>query len=303
MSNNIIIFSARQDHDIIKRVIKELKLQDDLNFHFHDPLKGFFNLSRMPQAFKEAKLMFVKVRNDCSIDLLHYAKIHGIPTMHDVDTVLSCKNKVALDYKLRRIFGDHKDELTSFSLPASWNQNVKELDKFKKWALKKLPIVIKSHQQHDKFNRFNFLIREISEADLFYKKYHHLITYDVYVQKFIECDGIDRKVYVIGDNIFGIKRENPIYIYMRENPADIDVDTIKRTKFPITAEIKNLTRILSREMGLFIFGFDLIKPIQGKKYYLIDLNDFPGFQGIKDVEQVLADYIVQYAKEKLNAAE
>jgi glutathione synthase/RimK-type ligase-like ATP-grasp enzyme len=187
--------------------------------------------------------------------------------------------------------------LKEFSLAQSWNQNAKKLDQFKKWGSSKLPIVIKSHSQHDKYNRFNFLAKNPDDFDKFYERYKHLIYYDVYVQKFIECDAVDRKIYVIGENVFGIKRENPIYLYLRDKPTNIDVDTIERKEFKVSEEIRMLAHILSKELNLKIFGFDLIKPVEKDRYYLIDLNDFPGFQGIKNVEKILADYLLDYIKQ------
>ncbi len=295
--NKKVIFSARQSHDVIKQVIDELKNNTEVDFTFHDPTKQFFNLSRMPKAFKEADLLIIKVRNDCSVDLLHFARINGIKCLHDVQTVSTCKNKIALDYALRRIFSQYKSKLKEFSLAQSWNQNAKKLDQFKKWGSSKLPIVIKSHSQHDKYNRFNFLAKNPDDFDKFYERYKHLIYYDVYVQKFIECDAVDRKIYVIGENVFGIKRENPIYLYLRDKPTNIDVDTIERKEFKVSEEIRMLAHILSKELNLKIFGFDLIKPVEKDRYYLIDLNDFPGFQGIKNVEKILADYLLDYIKQ------
>jgi glutathione synthase/RimK-type ligase-like ATP-grasp enzyme len=291
-----VVFSARQNHEIIVKVIELLKNSNEFEFTFHDPTKQFFNLSRMPKIFKEAQYYIVKVRNECSIDLLHFANLHSIPSLHNVYTVLNCKNKIALDYSLRKIFKEYQNDLKSFSLPPSWNQNSKNEKRFKTWAQHKLPLVLKSHYQHDKYNRFNFLMRKIDELQVFYNRYKDLIYYDIYVQKFIECDGIDRKIYVIGDNVFGIKRENPIYIYMKNDPSDIDIDTLKRSETTITSDIRKLTRILSKELNLKIFGFDLIQPLNDDRFYLVDLNDFPGFKGIKNVEIVLANYILDYIR-------
>ena len=291
-----VVFSAREDHEIVKGVINQLKKLPDVNLHFHDPTKKFFNLSRMPKSIKEADLIIVKVRNDCSIDLLHYAKTNKIPTLHNVDTVLMCKNKISLDYALRRVFKNHPKIGKNFSFPNSWNNNATDVPKFKKWALPKLPIVIKSHYQHDKYNRFNFLVRKIDEVDTFCNRYKHLLYYDVYIQKFIECDGFERKVYVIGDKVFGILRENPIYIFLRDKPSNINVDTIKRKEFEVNDDIKYLAEILSKELNLKIFGFDLIKLTDKDRFYLIDLNDFPGFRGIKNVENALSSYLVDYIR-------
>jgi glutathione synthase/RimK-type ligase-like ATP-grasp enzyme len=293
-----VIFSARKDHDVIQKVEEILKQSKDIEFTFHDPTKQFFYLTRMPRAFKEADLYIVKVRNDSSVDLLHYAQIHGIKCLHGVQTILTCKNKIALDYALRNIFTNNKTELKKFSLAQSWNQNAKNLERFKKWGIPKIPIVIKSHSQHDKYNRFTFLVKKKEDFETFYEKYNHLIYYDVYVQKFIECDGIDRKIYVIGDKVFGIKRENPIYIYMRNKSPQIDVDTIQRSEFKPSVEMVSLAKILAKKLDLKIFGFDLIKPLNSKdRYYLIDLNDFPGFKGIKNAPNILADYLINYIKE------
>lgn len=289
-----IIFSARQDHEVIKKVIDKLEKIQNIKLITHDPKKEFFNLSNMPNSFEEAALIIVKVRNDCSIDLLHYAKINSIPTLHNVDTVLICKNKIALDYALRKVFTQYPYINRYFSLPQSWNQNVSNISKFKKWAAPKLPIVIKSHYQHDKYNRFNFLAKKLNEIDKFCDRYKNFTYYDVYIQEFIECDGIERKVYVVGDSVFGIKRENPIYIYLRENPDNIDVDEIDRQEFKITESVKKLAKILAKQLNLRIFGFDLIKPLNKRKYYLVDLNDFPGFKGIPNIEDVIVNYFKDY---------
>ena len=289
-----IVFSAKKDHIVIKNLIKKLKQSQTIELELHDPTKDFFSLSRMPKKFHEADLLIVKVRNDCSIDLLHYAKIYELPTLHDLDTILMCKNKIALDYILRKIKRDYKNELKKFLIPKSWNQSLSNIAKFKKWALNRLPIVIKSHNQHDKYNRFNFLVQKIEEVEVFCKRYKEFLTYDVYVQEFIECDGIERKIYVIGDKVFGIKRENPIYIFLRDNPDNIDVSTLAREDFEITDEIFKLSKILSKELNLKIFGFDLVKPVDDDRFYLIDLNDFPSFKGIPNVESELQAFIEDY---------
>jgi glutathione synthase/RimK-type ligase-like ATP-grasp enzyme len=289
-----VIFSARQDHEVIKKLINKFKKVKEFDLILHDPTKDFFCLSEMSDHFKNADLIIVKVRNECSIDLLHFAKLYNIPTLHDVDTVINCMNKIALDYRLRKVLYEHKKHLEKFLMPDSWNQSLSDVDKFKEWALPKLPIVIKSHHQHDKYNRFNFLVQNIEEVDKFCKMYKEFLSYDVYVQKFIECDGIERKIYVIGDKVFGIKRENPIYKFLREKPDHIDVNLIEREKFEITKDIIKLSEFLSTELNLKIFGFDLVRPVDQDLYYLIDLNDFPSFKGIPNIENVFVSFIKNY---------
>ncbi|MFX0104084.1 MAG: RimK family alpha-L-glutamate ligase [Candidatus Hodarchaeota archaeon] len=289
-----VVFSAKQDHVVVKKLINKLRPIREFSLKLHDPTKAFFCLSDMPQSIKNADLIIAKVRNECSIDLLHYAKLYDIPTLHDIDTVLMCKNKIALDYVLRKVIADHKKDLENFIMPNSWNQSLLNLNKFKKWALPLLPIVIKSHYQHDKCNRFNFLVQQIEEVDIFCKRYDQFLYYDVYVQEFIECDGLEIKVYVIGDKVFGIKRENPIYKFLREKPDYIDVNLIEREEYKITEDILKFSSILSKELNLKIFGFDLVRAIDDDKFYLIDLNDFPSFKGIPNIANELSIFIKNY---------
>jgi len=90
-----VLFSAKMEHDVIKTVIPILKKKiKGTNLMFHDPTKDFFDLEDMRRSFSEVDLMIVKVGSECSLDLLHFAKLYNIPTLHDIDTVLICKNKV-----------------------------------------------------------------------------------------------------------------------------------------------------------------------------------------------------------------
>ncbi len=289
-----LVLSAKKEHDVIKNVIRKLKKIQKIKLILHDPTEDFLDLEDMRTQFSDVDFIITKVANDCSIDLLHFAKLYNIPTLHDVDTVLLCKNKVALDQAIRKIFDKHSGDLENFLLPRSWTQSLQNINRFKEWAFPKLPIVIKSHYQHDKYNRFNFLVREIDEIDKFCNLYSNFLYYNMYIQEFIESDGIERKVYVVGDKVFGIKRENPIYIFLRDKPNSIDVETIERERFEVSIDMQNLAKILAKGLNLRIFGFDLVKPLNQNKYYLIDLNDFPGFKGIKNIENVLADFLITY---------
>ncbi len=286
-----ILFSANTEHDIVKGVIEKLKEWKSEHWIFHDPTKQYFDLETMTQQFEGVEYMVVKVANECSLDLLYFAKLHKIPALHDLDAVLMCKNKVSLDQSLRKVFRAHALNLKTFALPQSWTQSLLDPLVFKEWAADKLPIVIKSHYQHDKFMRFNFLVREINEIDKFREKYAQFLYYNVYIQKFVECDGIDRKIYVVGDQVFGVQRENPIYIFIKERPDDINVDAIWRQEFKITPEIRTLARILSESLKLKIFGFDLLKSTRDDLFYLIDLNDFPGLRGIRGIEDAIVNLL------------
>jgi len=294
--NKHILISAKSDVLLIKKIVNKLKQVPGLKLDFHDPIKDSINLKNYYENIKNYDLIVAKIGGESSIDLLYMADLFNIPTINDLSSVLLCKNKIALDTALRYAFEKHKRDLEKFHLPTSWihPSPLKDLKHFKDWASPRLPLVFKSHDQHNEFFRFNFLARERNEIDDFILSQKDFLYFDLYIQEFIECDGIDRKVYVVGDQMFGVQRENPIYIYLREKPDSIDVEKIERKPFKLNQSIKRLCKILSKELKLNIFGFDLVKPLNEDGYYLLDLNDFPGFAGIQNVEQVIADYILNY---------
>ncbi len=302
MRNKHILISAKCDIPLIKNIIKKLEDINGLRLDYHDPIKDSINLKGFYQKLKDYDLIITKVGGESSIDLLYMAKLFNIHTINNLSSILLCKNKIALDSALRNAFEKHKKDIKDFNLPNSWihPSPLKDLKHFKEWATPKLPLVFKSHDQHNEFFRFNFLARDRNEIDDFILSKKDFLYFDLYIQEFIECDGIDRKVYVIGDKMYGVQRENPIYIYLREKPESINVEEIERKSFILDDNIKNLSKILSKELNLNIFGFDLVKPLHKTGYYLLDLNDFPGFRGIKGIDQVIVEYILDYLQELEN---
>ena len=289
-----VLFSVIQDHEVIKNVVRKLEREEDISLILHDPTKDFLDLENILKLLSDIDLLIVKVRNECSIDLLHIAKLYNIPTLHNVDTVLTCKNKIALDLAIRKLLIENPKLMEYFSIPRSWTQSLMNINKFKKWARPKLPIVIKSHYQHDKYNRFNFLIQKLEEVNQFCEKYKNFLYYDVYIQEFIESDGMEYKIYVVGDKVYGIIRENPIYVFLREKPDYIDVNKLERNSFKIDEKVKNFAEKLSVSLDLKLFGFDLIKSTIHNKWFIIDLNDFPSYKGIKTIEATISNFLKAY---------
>lgn len=296
MSKKAVFFCGRTEEGIIKRVIRHLRDEYGMHVEFHNPNTYAIELSEYNEFLKKFDLVVGKVNGLSTLDIMYNAKLTGIPTINNYKSVYTCTNRIALDNTLRKIFSEHKKITESFSLPKSWlhPSPLRNMHKFKKWGSSKLPLVFKSHLQHNDFFRFNFLARSPNEIDDFVVNYKDALYFDLYIQDFIECDGFDRKVYVVGEKVYGIKRENPIYVFLRDHPETIDVESLAREPYELPQEIKQLAKILSKELNLDIFGLDLVKATKGQGYYLIDLNDFPGFKGIENVDRIIADYIVQY---------
>ena len=298
-----IFVSLRENHEVMDKVIQKLQESSEFDIILHRPFKDIVNLEEIIKTLREVDYIILKASNKISLDILYFAKLYNIPTLHDFDTVITCRSKITLDSRLRQIIAKHKKELANFILPIppSWVGLIdqRNLENFKEWAASRLPLVIKSHDQHDKFIRFSYLVRSLEEIDDFCQRFDGKLNYAVYVQKAIDCDNMDRKLYVVGDQVFGIRRESPIEICLRENLNYINADEIEKHNLEIDERTQRVAKILSKELNLKLFGFDLIKLVDRDRYYLIDVNDFPGYRGIPNIDKIIVNYLEGFLKTKL----
>lgn len=290
-----LFLSIRKGHSVMDKVVEKMLDIPELNVHLHRPFEEIANIKDTIQTMKECDYAIIKASNKISMDLLFLAREYGIPCLHDYDAVLTCRSKIRADIRLRQIFKKYDDELGHIMLPVpeSWVVCIntpKRYQKFKKWAEDKLPLIFKSHSQHDKNIRFSYLARNMEELEGFYERNKDMLMYAVYVQDEIPCDDIDRKLYVVGDTIYGIRRRSPLTVCLEKNLDHIDVETIEKEEYTVSEDVYKLMRILSKELGLKMFGFDLIKKIDEDKYYLIDVNDFPGYRGVTDIDDIIINY-------------
>ncbi|MFO8019740.1 MAG: hypothetical protein R6U96_14030 [Promethearchaeia archaeon] len=291
-----VLFSFEKRKGIVEEIFPLLQSRlKDVEIVYHNPKDDVLALNKIGEKYGDFNLFVVKVASESSIDLLHFAELYNIPCLHDIKSVLICKNKVALDHHIRKIISNLTFE-NNFRIPLSWTRSLLEKQSFKTWVKQRFPVILKSHYQSNVNIRFNYLVRNMQEVDDFYKTYKEFIYYDVYIQEFIECDGMDRKIYVMGDEVFGVKRRNPIYIFMEENVESLNVEEIEREQFIPSPQIQKLARTFAEKLDIKIFGFDLITPQDKEEYYLIDLNDFPGFSGIEKNSQYLLDFFTNFIR-------
>jgi ribosomal protein S6--L-glutamate ligase len=109
----------------------------------------------------------------------------------------------------------------------------------------------------------------------------------VFAQRYHKPEGEDHKIYVIGEQMFGVKRIFPAKTYEEK----IGVP------FTITPELQEMARRCSRAFGIELFGFDVV--MSGGRPYVVDIQSFPGFKGVPDAALRLADYIYSAGRQAL----
>lgn len=99
-------------------------------------------------------------------------------------------------------------------------------------------------------------------------------------QKYIENDGLDRKLYVVDDKVFGIFKPSVL------TPSD-NSNAFK--EFKVDEDLKEIALKCGEITNSKIYGVDVILGEDGA--YVIETNDFPGFRGIKNAGKIIADFL------------
>ncbi len=102
-------------------------------------------------------------------------------------------------------------------------------------------------------------------------------------QPLIPSDGFDLKLYVVGGEVYGVRKPSPI-VPDRTAPAE---------PVSITPEMRALALRCGLLFGLELFGVDCIVTPSGP--VVIEVNDFPNYSGLEAADASLARYVLSRA--------
>jgi ribosomal protein S6--L-glutamate ligase len=100
-----------------------------------------------------------------------------------------------------------------------------------------------------------------------------------FAQRYHAPDGLDNKIYVVGGRAFGVRRRWPARTYEEKLGEPFDV----------TGEFADLAEACAAAFGTDLFGFDIVQ--SGGQSYVVDVNAFPGFKGVPEAGELVADYL------------
>jgi ribosomal protein S6--L-glutamate ligase len=109
-------------------------------------------------------------------------------------------------------------------------------------------------------------------------------------QRYQEPKGRDRKLYRIGEQVFGVKRTWPVRTYEEKLGEP----------FPVSEELREIVLRCGAAFGIDLYGVDVI---ESDRPYVIDMSSFPGFKGVPDAAALLADYIYEAGRRAVEGVE
>ncbi|MGH9846068.1 MAG: ATP-grasp domain-containing protein [Blastocatellia bacterium] len=105
----------------------------------------------------------------------------------------------------------------------------------------------------------------------------------IFAQRYYQPDGRDHKLYVIGDEVFGVRRVWP--------PKTLE-DKLGEP-FDVNGEMKEIALRCGHTFGVGLYGVDVIT--SGGKPFVVDINTFPGFKGVPGAAGLLAEFVASHA--------
>jgi ribosomal protein S6--L-glutamate ligase len=104
----------------------------------------------------------------------------------------------------------------------------------------------------------------------------------VLIQEHVNGSGEDLKVYVVGDDVFAVRK-----------PFSARSFTEAGRPCAVASEVRDIALRCGHALGLGLYGIDLIESEQGP--VVVDLNYFPGYKGVPGAAALIADYVEAYA--------
>jgi ribosomal protein S6--L-glutamate ligase len=101
----------------------------------------------------------------------------------------------------------------------------------------------------------------------------------VFAQRYHAPTGRDRKLYCIGERLYGVKRVWPVTSYEHKLGEP----------FPVRDELREIAHACGAAFGIGLYGLDIVETDEGP--FVVDFSSFPGFKGVPDAAAALADFI------------
>ena len=105
----------------------------------------------------------------------------------------------------------------------------------------------------------------------------------LFAQRDVGASGRDVKVYVVGERAWAVAKPWPVR----------SVQDKTGTPVPLPPDIRAAALACGRALGLELFGVDFV--VAGDRFFVVDVNAFPGFRGAADLPRALAGYIYERA--------
>ncbi|MDQ3770716.1 MAG: ATP-grasp domain-containing protein [Actinomycetota bacterium] len=209
-------------------------------------------------------LYVVKSHTELSLSLAGVLDTQGAMLLNPYRSCITTQDKIVASRRLRA---------ASVPIPRGWITGDLRL---LREVLEGSPLIVKPHRGHRGAG-----IRVIHHA--WELEDDPLPEGAVIAQEYLGEPGEDLKVYVIGKQVLGVRK-----------PFSSDSFTRAGQPCAVDESVVQIARRCGEVLGLGLYGLDIIQTNIGPK--VVDVNYFPGYKGVPDAAELIADYIDEYAR-------
>lgn len=223
-------------------------------------------LARVDMDSLRYDIIVSRNRNPTGLVLLAYAEEFGIPTLNTHSAVRRIRNKAKMAVVL---------QVAGIPMPRTFVAD--RIDRLAEVPRELYPLILKATYGDN--SQGLRLVRDPEEL-IDVRWYDGLVL----AQQYLPNDGYDYKLYVIGRQVFAVRKPSPLRID-KTGPAE---------PVTLTSEMCTLALRCGKVFGLEIYGVDVVMTPDGLS--VIEVNDFPNYAGALDADERLIDYIVWRAQ-------
>jgi ribosomal protein S6--L-glutamate ligase len=269
----VCLISDRADHPVLSAVLSILAERNKtrtLDVAFLDDAR----LRRELAA--PADIYLLKSRSPAALDLGRRLERSGATVINGTAATSACLDRMLMASRLAEA---RVDAPRTQAFPS-----VRHLREDHEAGLVTLPSLVKSQR-----SRRGDLVRRLNRKDDVLALASEWGGEPVVLQEFVEGDGWDVKLWVIGDAVHAARRRTVLIT---------GATGAQKRNFAIAAadlpdEWRQIALRVGRSFGLEFYGVDLLPSQRGP--LVIDVNAFPGFRSVPDSPAQLAELIEQHA--------
>ena len=211
-------------------------------------------------------LYVIKSNTELSLSLAGVLHSQGAQMVNPYHACVATKDKIVTSSLLRS---------SGIPVPSSWVTG--KLDLMWK-VVERTPIIIKPYRGH----RGNGVRLVQSTEELLNLPQP---VSPMLIQEFVEGGGYDLKVYVVGKEVFGVRKQAPKLTLESQSEGK------SQDGYPCTVsdEVRDIAIRCGEVLGLGLYGLDILETESGPM--VVDLNSFPSYRGAIEAAPLIVQYI------------
>jgi ribosomal protein S6--L-glutamate ligase len=209
-------------------------------------------------------LVVLKSHTELSLSLAAALHAHGVPLLNPYPSCAALQDKLVAASRLAS---------AEVPVPVSWTTGDPALlaGHIERW-----PVIVKPHRGHRGAGV------EVARGP------EELASFGPFdapaiVQEWVPGPGVDLKVYVVGEQVFAVRK-----------PFGPDSFTRPGVPVPVETDVREIALRCGRAFGLGLYGLDVIESPAGP--VVVDVNYFPGYKGVPGAAAHIAAYVDDYAR-------